>query len=79
MRTSGTSAVAGDLAEEELLKECTVMVGKPFTTHHLLIADRLGAVKEERLPEIPGRQQTLFAGDRGPARTGPKAPGGTRD
>jgi hypothetical protein len=53
------------MAEEELPRESVVKVGKLFTTHRSLIAGRFGAVKEEKLGEVLGRLQALFAGDEG--------------
>jgi mRNA-degrading endonuclease toxin of MazEF toxin-antitoxin module len=66
---------AGDMTEEELPKESVVKVGKLFTTHRSLIADRFGAVKEEKLQEVLGKLRGLFADDEA-AVAGPEA---TRD
>jgi mRNA-degrading endonuclease toxin of MazEF toxin-antitoxin module len=64
---------AGDMAEEELPKESVVKVGKLFTMHRHLIADRFGAAKEEKLQEILGTLRRLFAGDDQAAGAGPEA------
>jgi mRNA-degrading endonuclease toxin of MazEF toxin-antitoxin module len=64
---------AGDMAEEELPKESVVKVGKLFTTHRRLIADRFGAVKEEKLQEVFGKLRALFADDDEAAVAGPEA------
>jgi mRNA-degrading endonuclease toxin of MazEF toxin-antitoxin module len=65
---------AGDMTEEELPKESVVKVGKLFTTHRSLIAERFGAVKEEKLQEILGKLRGLFAGhDDEAAWAGPEA------
>jgi mRNA-degrading endonuclease toxin of MazEF toxin-antitoxin module len=55
----------GDMAEKELPKESVVKVGKLFTTHRSLIANRFGIVKEEKVREILGVLRALFASDRG--------------
>ncbi len=52
-----------DMVEEELPRKSVVKVGKLFTTHRSLIAARFGAVNEEKLVEVLGRLQVLFAGN----------------
>ncbi len=54
---------AEDLAEGTLPKQSVVKAGKLFTTHRSLIAGCFGTITEEKLTEVLGRLQDLFAND----------------
>lgn len=52
---------AQDMAEEALPKRSAVEVGKLFTVHRGLIDARYGAVKEQKLREVPEALRSLLA------------------